>query len=559
VVREGIVYIGSLDSTFYAIDTQTGIERWRYKTAHPIFTTAAVAGDLICFESGNTLYGLDPEGTVKWQTLLSGDAVVNRHDEWDYFHSSPLPVDSVVYIGTVKGNLFGVQIRTGAVVFHVQTPPEKWTVKTKPAVCNGKVYFGDWDGVLYAYDLHTGERAWEYDTKKDNAYTGWVNAIVTDPVIWNNAIYFAGRSCTLYSLDPETGARNWFYHDPGDMWLLGGPALSDSTLYLGSSLQNIIQAFDAVTGAKKWQQSVDYRVNVNPLVDGDYVFIGTEHITENLGSLYALNRFTGAPVNRLPVGGQIFSSPVLDGGIVYFGCEDGFVYAVDRQRLLENPLPETGFTDKKKVQFGDLPSNATEFRSSVYLYNFGDGPDSVSIRLAQSTALAPSNAVTIEPSRFGLAPHDSQAVTIRIDASRLKNGSYTLNLVFDSKNNLEKRFGSKQLAFAVVGSSGVDLAGDGLTPSFWVGQNYPNPFNPSTTLSFSLPKVSRLRADVFDALGRKVCTLADGIHGAGRHSVLWGGLDDCGNPVGSGAYICRLSFSSEGGTRTLTRKLLLMK
>jgi outer membrane protein assembly factor BamB len=558
VIRDGVVYIGSLDSVFYAIDAKTGAERWRYKASNQIFTTAAIGQNLVCFESNNQLYGLDLQGGLKWQTPLSSDGEINQHDEWDYFHSSPLLVDSVAYAGGVKGHVVGVHIRTGSVLFHVQTPSQS-TVKTRPAVYNNKIYFGDWDGVLYVYDLRTGEKAWEYDTKKDNTYS-WVNAIQTDPLIWKAAVYFAGRSCNLYSLNPETGVRNWFYHDPGNMWLLGGPALSDSTLYLGSSNQHTLHAFNSVKGEKKWQQEVDYRIFGKPLVDGDYVFVGTgNEYYESLGSLCALDKQSGELVNRLALNGQVHSSPVIDDGILYLGCGDGFVYAVDRQNFLATLIPNTDFKDENNINLGNIPTDKTDFQSTVCLYNTGAGFDSVRMSLAMSSFLVKSNAVTVGPVRFGLAPGDSQAVTIRIDASRLKENKYIVYLMFESRYNLKQRTEKKMFNFTVVGATGAKADRDGLSESFAIEQNYPNPFNLATAISFSLPKTARVSLDIFDMLGRKVMTLTNGIVKAGRHIIIWNGLNDNGKPVGTGAYYYRMETITDGRSQSQIRKMLLIK
>jgi outer membrane protein assembly factor BamB len=232
VIRDGVCYIGSLDSVFYAIDARTGAELWHFRTPGQIFSTAAVEGDLVCFESGNALIGLDLQGNLKWQTQICSYPVVNRRDDWDDFHSSPVVVDTVAYVGSERGRVVGVGIRSGAVVFECTTKGHS-PVETPPAVYGGRIYFGDWDGVLHVYDLATGQLAWEYDTRNDNVY-GWVNAMFNQPLFWNGSLYFAGRSCNLYCLDPETGAKKWMYHDPGSMWLLGGPVISDGILYTGA-------------------------------------------------------------------------------------------------------------------------------------------------------------------------------------------------------------------------------------------------------------------------------------------------------------------------------------
>ncbi len=71
--------------------------------------------------------------------------------------------------------------------------------------------------------------------------------------------------------------------------------------------------------------------------------------------------------------------------------------------------------------------------------------------------------------------------------------------------------------------------------TFSLNQNYPNPFNPSTTIRFDLPQAAIVTIVVYNALGEKVATLADGPAGAGTHSVTFNALR-----LSSGTYICAL-------------------
>jgi hypothetical protein len=45
---------------------------------------------------------------------------------------------------------------------------------------------------------------------------------------------------------------------------------------------------------------------------------------------------------------------------------------------------------------------------------------------------------------------------------------------------------------------------------------------------------------VFDASGRRVTSLVDGVLPPGRHEVAWHGRDDSGGDVGSGIYFLRM-------------------
>jgi choice-of-anchor B domain-containing protein len=85
--------------------------------------------------------------------------------------------------------------------------------------------------------------------------------------------------------------------------------------------------------------------------------------------------------------------------------------------------------------------------------------------------------------------------------------------------------------------------------------SYPNPFNPRTVVHFALSHAQRILLTIHDVRGRKVATLAEGMHPAGDHDVRWDGVDAFGHAVASGAYFAVLRTED----RSLTRKLLLAK
>ncbi len=90
---------------------------------------------------------------------------------------------------------------------------------------------------------------------------------------------------------------------------------------------------------------------------------------------------------------------------------------------------------------------------------------------------------------------------------------------------------------------------------FNLAQNYPNPFNPTTTIEYALPNASTARLTVYNMVGQKVATLADGMHQAGTYKATWDGMDEFGNTVNSGLYIYKLETDSY----SMTKKMVLMK
>jgi len=81
-------------------------------------------------------------------------------------------------------------------------------------------------------------------------------------------------------------------------------------------------------------------------------------------------------------------------------------------------------------------------------------------------------------------------------------------------------------------------------------QNYPNPFNPSTTIEFTLPKISNVRIEVYNIAGQKVKTLVNKKLQAGNHQVEYNAEN-----FSSGVYFYRI----EAGEFQDVKKMILLR
>ena len=98
-------------------------------------------------------------------------------------------------------------------------------------------------------------------------------------------------------------------------------------------------------------------------------------------------------------------------------------------------------------------------------------------------------------------------------------------------------------------------AGQPLPTTFHLFDNYPNPFNPATAIRYQLPEASRVRLEIYDALGQRVRTLVNQVQPAGFYSAVWQGRSDGGAAVASGLYF----YQFEAGDFREVKKLLLLK
>ncbi|MCD6333889.1 MAG: T9SS type A sorting domain-containing protein, partial [Candidatus Latescibacteria bacterium] len=87
-------------------------------------------------------------------------------------------------------------------------------------------------------------------------------------------------------------------------------------------------------------------------------------------------------------------------------------------------------------------------------------------------------------------------------------------------------------------------------------RSHPNPFNAETVLGFTLPQATSVTLVVYDVLGQRIRTLADGEMTSGLHRVVWDGRDAEGRGVSSGVYLVRLIGDHVG---VQTRKIMMLR
>src|SRR5262249_37660902 len=76
----------------------------------------------------------------------------------------------------------------------------------------------------------------------------------------------------------------------------------------------------------------------------------------------------------------------------------------------------------------------------------------------------------------------------------------------------------------------------------------PNPTAGRANVRFEMPLTGAVRVEVFDAMGKRVRTLADEQFAPGLHSVAWDGLDARGNRSRPGAYFIRMTSGGRSST-----------
>ncbi len=318
------VYFGSGDGHLYAVDRDSGHERWRFAAGGPVHGSPAVAGGLVFVTSmDRRLYAVE-EGTggERWRVAFGEDLPFKWG--WDYFTSSPVVAGGAIFVGGGDGYLYSLDAAMGSERWRFRTGGR---VRSSPAVAGGVVYSGSMDGRLYAVDAETGAEIWRFDSLGaglDSEEFGFDRtSIQSSPAIAGGTVAVGARDGHLYLVDAETGEERWrFDHEVS--WVVSSPASAGGFVYAGSSDGRFFHAVHLASGEEEWRFATAGNVFSSGAVAGEAVYFGCWD-----GFLYALDRGSGEELWRFRTGGQVHSSPAIAGGMVYFGSDDGSLYALE--------------------------------------------------------------------------------------------------------------------------------------------------------------------------------------------------------------------------------------
>ena len=239
-VAAGVLYVGSADGHLYAIDTDSGQQRWRFKTGGKIRSTPIVAQNRVHFGSWDGhVYALDAgTGSQLW-----------RFDTGSIIQGSPAMAGGNVIIGSRSARIFALDAATGSVAWtYVFTDGS--LVESSPVLDGSTLYIGTSDALkLVALDVNSGDLKWHFETG------GWSWGA---PVVAKGTVYIGGISASpyyfegvdlirgLYAVDAATGLERWRMQ-PAVMsgYVTGGVfasvAVDDDVIY-AASIDGMIHA-----------------------------------------------------------------------------------------------------------------------------------------------------------------------------------------------------------------------------------------------------------------------------------------------------------------------------
>lgn len=225
-------------------------------------------------------------------------------------NGSPVIVDSVVFVGTLRGELCAFSAATGKQIGSISLGD---AIQGSPVI-DGSVAFvatSNSHQSITAFDLFDGRVRWK------KSY----GDVEVTPCLADQKIFFGTTAGKFFSIERATGDVRWKFEIPDNRTLKGirsSPAAEEGTVVFGAD-DGIVYAFDGETGAKKWKFDTGARVVASPLIHSGSVFVGNTR-----GAMFALSLSTGRPLWESRTGGApIYANGVPAAGVIVVGNLSG--------------------------------------------------------------------------------------------------------------------------------------------------------------------------------------------------------------------------------------------
>ena len=183
-----------------------------------------------------------------------------------------------------------------------------------PAIECGRVFAGAtyFSGDLYCINASDGTTIWNRTIEPNPGYHG----VASSPLIHNSMVYVVSSSDgRLHAFDFD-GTEQWNYSASGSSDNYKSAATDGSKLFFGGG--NAMNCVDIATQTEEWTFGVGDKVTTTPAACDEVVYFATG---KNEKKLYAVDIATGTLVWSRSLYGSL-SSPAISGGRIYIGDKE---------------------------------------------------------------------------------------------------------------------------------------------------------------------------------------------------------------------------------------------
>ena len=297
---------------------------WVFQTGRGIFSSPVIdSGGVVYIGSADHyFYAINPDGTEKWR-FLTGNLIDS---------SALLDDKGRVYFGSADGHIYALERESGQMIWKFRAH-EPGSIREASKMCDwfesniaigpdGTLYTSNDNFLLYALDRDTGAEKWHY-AMRDQAWSlPAVNA--NTGRLFHGSCYFTLKNFHCTGMD---GRQLWARGTLGSM--VASPLLTsdepDAAVVAGG-FDGILRAFSQLSGKRLWKFGTREHIYASPaqLSDGTIIQPGAD------GSIYAIDPKSGKLLWVFDTPEPFRASPAVDRyDRIYVGNGEGRLYCLN--------------------------------------------------------------------------------------------------------------------------------------------------------------------------------------------------------------------------------------
>jgi outer membrane protein assembly factor BamB len=293
VIYAGRIYQLGDDAELMAINKHTGHIIWTKSLGKLSASTPAVTSNTIYATVLNSGHPHSPgrivalnssNGQIRWFRSLPSPS-----------ESSPLVDKGKVFFGSQNGTVYALNDSDGKLIWHYRA---SGAVKASPTLSGGILYFGDYSGHLQAVSERNGRRIWRSGSNGTLLGSG---TFYSTCAVYYGRVFLGNTDGRIYAYDADTGKLDWAVQTGS--YVYASPAVTNApglgpTIYLGSYNGNFY-ALNARSGHVSWRYDAHGRISGSATIVGKIVYFADlgQHKTYGLGistGRLVYERHTGA-------------------------------------------------------------------------------------------------------------------------------------------------------------------------------------------------------------------------------------------------------------------------
>jgi outer membrane protein assembly factor BamB len=254
------------DATLNAIDKYTGKNLWSRRIGALSASTPAVSGNSVYA----TVLSRSPGSQAGRVAALN---TLNGHYRWardlpSRAESSPLFDKGKLFFGSQNGTVYALNANNGNVLW---TYHAAGAVKASPSLSGGVLYFGDYSGELQAVGEEHGHLLWRSGSSGALLGSG---TFYSTPAVMYGRVFLGNTDGRVYAYDASSGTLDWAVQTGA--YVYASPAVTNApglgpTIYLGS-YDGTFYALNARSGHVEWQYHTDGKISGSATIVGNIVY-----------------------------------------------------------------------------------------------------------------------------------------------------------------------------------------------------------------------------------------------------------------------------------------------